>query len=420
MLALGGFTAHGDGIYRDGVGARSMALGGADVSWANDALGAMAVNPAGLGFQTSADLDFGLFGAFANGEFKKGTNSNGSLDSALQALPESGFALPLSKGPVTLGLAFVPDALMSGDWHYTDPPGGLGGNISYGYQDNKSTIALLRTAFGLGVSLSDQWSVGASVGVLYNQNALVTPYIFQSTPGLAGVKTLLNLKTTGWGVNGQFGAMYRPMDELQFGVAYTTKSTIDTHGSAFGDAGAQLSIPSFPFHYDVSVKNVFPQMASGGVSWKFLPDWRLALQLDWVDWAAAFRELPVILSDGNNGGLPGSMRDDIPLHWRSEFVYRGGVEYAATTNLTLRGGYSYGASPVPDDTLSPLTAAITEHTLTAGVGYQWSRYHVDLAYQWQIPIQRNVGTSGLLDGEYSNSSTTVGIQWLALTAGIRF
>ena len=44
-LALGGglaLTAQANGIYSNGVGARSMAMGGADVAWASDPLGAMA------------------------------------------------------------------------------------------------------------------------------------------------------------------------------------------------------------------------------------------------------------------------------------------------------------------------------------------------------------------------------------------
>jgi hypothetical protein len=58
--------------------------------------------------------------------------------------------------------------------------------------------------------------------------------------------------------------------------------------------------------------------------------------------------------------------------------------------------------------------------VTAGVGYRWRQFQFDLAYQYDLPVTRNVGASGLLSGEYSNSSTEVGIQWIALTTSIRF
>lgn len=419
VLALGIISARANGIYRDGIGARSISMGGADTAWVEDPLGAMGVNPAGLAIQPSAGFNLGLLGGSASGHFVKSGISDGSLDQSLNVLPESAFALPIGKTPVTLGIAFIPDALMSANWNYVDPPGGIG-SVSYGEQQDRSVIGVMRTAAGLGVALGDHWSIGASFGALYNQNTLITPYVFQTTPGLAGAKTLLKLNTSGWGFNGLFGVLFRPTDNLQFGLAYTTKSTVDSKGDASGDAGVQLGLPTFPFHYNAEVNNVFPQMVSGGLSWKFHPDWRLALQVDWIDWAGAFRQLPVELSNGSNAGLPSSLSDKIPLNWRDEFVYRGGLEYAVTTNIMLRGGYSYGQSPVPDQTLTPLTAAITENAVSAGIGCHWSRYMVDLAYEWDIPTQRSVGTSSLLSGEYSNTSIKVGIQWVAITAGIRF
>jgi len=97
-----------------------------------------------------------------------------------------------------------------------------------------------------------------------------------------------------------------------------------------------------------------------------------------------------------------------------------GFEYELTERFSLRAGYAYGDSPVPDSTLLPLTAAIMEHTFTAGVGYHWRWLQVDLAYQYALPATQNIGVSGLRSGEYSNSSTEVSAHLIALTAGIRF
>jgi long-chain fatty acid transport protein len=426
LLAFSPASAFADGLYRNGVGARAMALGGADAAWAEDPLGAMGANPAGLGLLTAPELNVGAVGAVTLGHFTKSTNSDGHLSTTPNGFPEAAFAMPLGKSPVSFGISFIPDSVMSANWHYADPPGGLGGATSYGFQQDKSEINVFRSAAGLGVSLGDHWSLGGSVGLLYNENTLVTPYVFQTQPALKGAKTLLDLNTSGFGWDGQVGVLFRPVDVLQFGVTYKSGSRVSSHGDASGNAGTQFGAPgAVPFHYDAEVINHFPQMVTAGLSWKFQPKWRLALQVDWIDWSGAFSRLPVNLSNGNNAtvnGLVGSssLQDSIPLEWRSEFVYRGGVEYHFTDNFVARGGYSYGRSPVPDATLTPMTAAIMEHTVTAGLGYHWKRYQCDLAYQWDIPVTRNVGTSSLLAGEYSNSSTQVAIHWLALTFGVRF
>ena len=123
------------------------------------------------------------------------------------------------------------------------------------------------------------------------------------------------------------------------------------------------------FHYDAEVVNAFPQMISGGVSWQAHARLRLAAQLDWIDWSGAFDDLHVKLRNGNNTDLNGvvgsdSMEDVVPLDWKDQLIVRVGGEFAATERIQLRAGYSYGRSPVPSGTLTPLTAVIMEHALT--------------------------------------------------------
>jgi long-chain fatty acid transport protein len=383
----------------------------------------MGANPAGLGFLRVPSVNLGFVGGFAQGEFTKAPTSNGTLDSNPEAAPEGAFAIPVGK--VTLGFSVAPRSALDADWTYVDPLGGANGKTSYGDQIEHSEIFLLRSAAGIGFAINPKLSIGASFGADYNQNKLQAPYIFQSQPKLKGAKTLLDLRTDGFGFDGQAGLLYRPQTNLQFGLTYQSQTEVKSHGDANGNAGEQFGVASIPFHYDAEVRNIFPQAINAGASWGFHPQWRLALQVDWVNWGDAFRHLPVNLTDGSNptvNGVAGSsaIQDTVPLDWRDEFVYRGGLEYQVIPNLFLRAGYSYGASPVPNQTLTPLTAAITEQTITAGIGYQWRRYQIDLAYQYDIPVTRDVGTSALLSGEYSNSSVKVDLQWLALTLGATF
>jgi long-chain fatty acid transport protein len=424
-----------DGINGNGAGAQSMAMGGADVAWAGDSLSAMGDNPAGLGFFTAPELELGGVGGVVQGQFNKPGISNGTLNESPNGLPEGAFTLPLRKWPITLGLSFVPESTLLADWHYVDPPGGLGGTTSYGYQQEKSEIIVLRSAIGAGVKINSRLSFGASVGLVYNENELDAPYIFQNLqpgPGgpknssLDGAKTLLNLHTTGFGWNGQAGLIFRATPDLQFGVAYQSETRVDTRGNASGDPSVQFGLPpgSLPFNYDANVRNIFPQEASAGLSWKFHPQWRLALQADWIDWADSFHTLPISLTDGNNSkvnaALGSSFSDSVPLDWKDEFVCRAGLEFNLTKNFALRGGYCHGNSPVPDSTLTPLTAAIMENTLTAGVGYHWGRYEINLAYQYSFPATQNAGVSGLRSGEYSNSSTEVSANVIAIDMGAHF
>ncbi len=421
-LALG---ARANGIYNNGIGARSMAMGGADVAWAADPLGAMGVNPAGLAFIPTPELTLGLEGGFVSGHFDKPGVSSGDLDSNPAAIPLGAFGLPVGKWPVVVGLSFVPESTDLVNWHYPDPPSA--GGVSYGYQQNRAEIVNLRSAIGIAGQVNPQLSFGASVGLIYNKNELTTPYPFQNlepSAGADGAKTLLNLQTEGLGWDAQVGVIYKATPDLQFGISYESPTTIASTGDASGNPSAQFGGANLPFHYDASVTNTLPQQVRAGVSWKFHPQWRGTVQLDWIDWADAFGHLPLSFKNGSNptvnSVLGQSFSDNIPLNWKSEFVYRVGFEYDVNENLALRCGYCYGNSPVPASTLTPLNAAILENTFTCGVGYHWKQYQFDFGYQYDLPSVQNIGTSGLLSGEYSNSTIKISAHQFALSATYHF
>ncbi len=330
----------------------------------------------------------------------------------------------------TLRLGLNPDIALRDRWHYRDAPGGADGITSYGVQLDSAEILLLRSALGASWQVCPDLSLGANVGFLYNENRLQTPYVFQTQPVLRTVKTLLDLQTDGFGWNAQVALRWQPISNLTFSAVYTSQATIDTHGRATGDAGVQLTnlglgAARHDFGYDAEVENVFPQQVSGGLAWEPTTRLTLSAQFDWLAWSDAFDTLPVRLTRGNNAdlnALVGSHRlnDNVPLRWRDQYVGRLGVERKLGDRWTARAGYAYGNNPVPAGTLTPLNAPITEHLLTAGVGFHRGRVTVDAAYQWQVPATARVRRSQLAAGEYSDSVTEIDVQWLGLTTTIGF
>lgn len=423
-------SIYGDGLYRNGFGARSMGLAGADVAWAEGPISALGINPAGLGMAKDPSLELSLGSAVADGRYEARSGERSKLSSDLGLFPEGGLVYPVGKG-VTLGLGMVMDSALRAKWNYTDPPGGAAG-ATYGQQEHLSEIVVLRSALGVSVDLGSKLTLGASFGLLYNDNTLQAPYIFQSQPALRGLKTLLDMQTDGLGYSGNFGLIFKATDEVRFGLAYNTGAHVHSEGTATGNASAQLNALGAPFNtvrpdfrYDAEVDNKFPQMVNGGVSWQACKRVRIAAQVDWIDWSSSFDTLHVRLKNGDNGAINGVVGSDwaddyVPLDWQDGFVYRLGMEFAATQNLALRAGYSYGSNPVPGNTLTPLTAAIMEHTFAAGAGYTWGRYQFNLGYQYDLPTSQSVGTSILQAGEYSGTKVDLGVHWIALSASVHF
>jgi len=110
----------------------------------------------------------------------------------------------------------------------------------------------------------------------------------------------------------------------------------------------------------------------------------------------------------------------VPLAWDNQIIRRVGTEYKCRPAVTLRGGYAYSPSPVPTTTLTPMTAAIVEHTFGVGVGLLEGKTQLDIGYQWSPQTERRVPDTALAGTEYDNTSVAVGVQGLVFSVRRRF
>jgi long-chain fatty acid transport protein len=418
---------HAQDFYSTTTSARSQAVGGVYIPSSSGALDALAVNPAGLSTLTGRTVDLSVTSVFARGSFSNSVNQNAPLNTPPGVMPYGAFGTPIGHSRFAIGLGVVPELMSVSDWNYVDAPGVAG--ATYGMQRQKAAILAARSVAGVSFAISRAVSVGASIGVDYNSNQLTAPYIFQSHPALAGLKTLLDLHTNGIGQNYSFGILASPSKKVQMGIAWKSRTIINSEGTATGNIGAQLTAAGLAarpdFAYSAAVRNVLPQSVIGHIVWQVDPRWNLAFQTNWVNWKDAFVTLPVALTNGTNADINGllgtnTLNDGVPLHWKDQFSFHGGFERLVTENVSVRGGYAHGNSPVPSSTLSPLTAAIMKDSLTTGIGVRRGRVHYDLAYGFGFQAHQSVGHSGLLSGEYSNSQIGIGTQALAFNTSFQF
>lgn len=215
-----------------------------------------------------------------------------------------------------------------------------------------------------------------------------------------------------------------------FGLSYRTPTEITSDGVATGDLSSQFTSLGITgvdstFRYDAEVENELPQSISAGFGVQVFERTRMDFQLDWIDWGGSFDSLPVHLTNGTNAtvnGLLGTdgIDDTVPLEWEDRFVSRVGIEHLLTDELAVRAGYSYGKSPVPSNTRLPMTAAISEHTLSTGIGWNRGPWSLNLSYQYDLPATSRVGDSDILSGEYDNSRVKLDAHWVSISAGFRF
>jgi long-chain fatty acid transport protein len=429
VLLLTAPLAQGQGsaALGNGLSAASIARGGTNVATSGSALDAVEGNPAGFAGVDTRMLDISAVALVAGGSFSNAANTNAKLTGVAGALPYGAFVTPLGKSHWAAAVGVTPEILMRANWHYNDAPGFAG--VTYGYQKQETQIVAVRSSLGLARTFGSKWSAGATVGIVYNQNDLHSPYIFQQQASLAGMKVLLNLTTRGYGWNGGAGVQWQPSSRLRAGLAWKSGTTLRTQGDASGSASAlftKLGIPADPaYSYHAQVMNHLPQAFDAGVTWQMNHYVRWSLQGDFTAWGQAFQQLPITLTNGTNATInsvvgANTFNDAVPLHWNNQGTFHTGVEVPVRESMTLRGGYSYMTNPVPSSTLLPLTAAIMQNSIAAGAGYHHGRWTYDAAYQAQLPATQSVGVSSIKSGEYNNSSVKVWTQSVTLSTRLKF
>ena len=118
-----------------------------------------------------------------------------------------------------------------------------------------------------------------------------------------------------------------------------------------------------------------PQVVTAGLAvWPVRDiqrEWKVEVDVDYADWTS-FDHLDVTLSNG--AVLPN------PRNWQSSYVVMAGTEYKfvkpawlPSWDVSIRGGYVFADSPVPERTFRPDVPDSNSHSYSAGIGFLCQR-----------------------------------------------
>ncbi len=229
------------------------------------------------------------------------------------------------------------------------------------------------------------------------------------TGPLSGTPTLLDVQGTGASLVWSVGLQHDLTERTTWGLTYTSESRFHLDGNALVDVAGLQS------RYDATIDITWPRSVGFGVKHLFCEHRRASLDVIWFGWSDAFDSIGLRLANGNNVLLPPAFSDQFPLDWRDSVSVRLGYEEFLTPSSVLRAGYVYHPDPIPDATLTPYIPAILEHAFSVGCGKRSEIGSVDLAYQFSFGPDRRVGTSGIVGGDFDNSTIRAQAHWLFLS-----
>jgi long-chain fatty acid transport protein len=199
------------------------------------------------------------------------------------------------------------------------------------------------------------------------------------------VMGVAHLGGTAVGVGARVGAMYKPpsVPGLSVGAMYRTDVKLDFSGSGDFDAPAPFR-GQLPPDGDVHTSVTLPQQVSGGVAYKFLPDFELEANVIWTNWSK-FKELNITVPAAGSG----TMVIGGPREWENKTTFRVGAEYGfPTIGAAVRAGYIYDPTPVPATHLTAELPDFNRHDVTIGASKTFGDYGAHVGLLWVLPGSR--------------------------------
>lgn len=332
-------SAHAtNGMRMIGFGPVQDSMGGVSVGLPLDAASIL-TNPAGMSVLPGR-IDFGASYFVPSVKYKATGGADGSevdSDRGGSPVPAFGLIVPLGE-KFRFGVGAYGIAGMGVDY-----PANLYGSVTY------TAYSQMRFAPALSYKINDIVSVGAALNIMY---ATMEFNVANQPPA----NQLPHMGASSFGYGATFGVLVKPVDFLQIGLAYETKST-------FQDFKFNTSNGEDKIDFNQ------PQTATIGLAIKPIKDLSIGFDVQWIRWSETNgKDLPKYTANASYA-MPWN------LDWSDQFVYKIGVQYAVHPMVTFRAGYNYGKMPLNSDRAFENIAfpAVSEHHITAGLGINFNK-----------------------------------------------
>jgi len=404
-------TSLAGGFRLPEAGAKAMGMGFAFTAQADDP-SAIYFNPAGLTqLKGQNAMVGGTYLHLDGGEFTGvtpltgGASLNESQESLNFIIPNAYYTRTTNDGYISYGVGVF-------------APFGLGQEY-----DNKETsifrnqitkIDLMTIVVNptIAFKINDALSVGFGVDWMWGRAKL------EKTPvGPGGIGNLYDSELKGdgdaWGYN--FGVLLKPTENFRVGANYRSPFNLkikdaDVNVSNINPAyGLVPALGAPPSNTRGSATIAMPATFALGAAYT-MGKLTVEADADWTFWSS-FSSLPITIQ---NPSSPTFISTNAPKNWEDVCALRLGVQYQVTAPLSLRAGFVYDPTPVPDSTLGPELPDADKMDYSVGAGYKIGAWTIDVAGMYIDKKDRTVSNMRL---EGSNpvgqNGTWTGSSWLA-------
>jgi long-chain fatty acid transport protein len=289
------------------------------------------------------------------------------------------------------------------------------------YQAIMSDIETININPNVAYRVFDWLSVGAGPTIQHTHTELTnainsTTIIHLANPFLPGGLTLpdglASVAGNHLSVGYNLGLFAEVSPTTRLGASYRSQVSHRIDGIATFTVPAPLAAsPQFqntPITADLKTPDIVSLAASQQIS----PEITLLTEVQWTNWSVV-KTLRIQRPDG-------SAVSDQPEQWHGSWFGSIGATWRPDANWTLRGGFAFDQSPIPDQFRTARLPDSDRYWLTVGLGYEWTQdIRLNAAYAHIFMASPSISelspTGDLLAGQYSNH-----IDIVSLSATVRF
>jgi len=357
-------AAHAGGFGLDEQGAAAMGRANAFAAQADDPT-ALFYNPAGIGQLHGTQLSLGVT-LISPSTTLESASSNISTDTTAALFFPPTLYLSRELSPeIHLGLGVFTPFGLSTEW-----PGTWEGRYL-------TTFSEINTYYiNPNIAWSPNPRLHVAAGMSYVPSSVTLRNKLELTPTPDG-DAEIEANGDGWGYNAAVLALLPGRSSM--GISFRSAVSVDYNGDAqFTPIGLSDQVRS---------SLTLPPMLTLAFANHPSEHFTVEADLQWVGWSSVDK----ITIDFVDPAFP--LSDvETPKNWRNTYSLRLGAERVGNL-FTVRAGYAYDMTPIPDETLDPSLPDSDKHTFSAGLGSHVGNTTIDLAYMFVIPRDRHADNS---------------------------
>jgi long-chain fatty acid transport protein len=373
FLPWAGLT-YGLGIRSPNQDPFAIGRGNAFAATADDP-SALYYNPAGItqlkgqNFQLGAEVYIDYVAKF------KATDGSGTTidsDRETLAVPHFYYSFTPEKGPFSFGLGVYMPFGLSLQWPDNTP-----------FRD----IAIEGRLHYLTINPVVAYKILPNLSVAAGPNINYSDVKLRTGVGLSpGDEFRFRGNDTGVGFNA--GILWQPSVNWSLGANYRSASTLDYAGHS--------ELYPYSGSVDTTAKLKFPQVVSGGVSWRPTADWNIEVDVDWTDW----HSFDSVTFDGALNPFTGQ-NIVLPLYWKSSWFYEVGATRYFGNGWYASLGYFFSENSTSEQYFNPTVPDTDLHVGSIGGGHRGKHW------DWSVAAQ--IITGGYRTVQNSQSTNPLGL-----------